>query len=142
MLLAVLLFVLISSLAASGMVQSYQTFTQREKEEQLLFVGEQFQKAIASYTHTLVGPVSRPPPSLEALLNDNRFPTAKQHLRRMYIDPMTGKADWVVVMGLNGVMGVHSRSTGEPLKVTGFAERFKAFEGKTSYAQWVFAGPN
>jgi Tfp pilus assembly protein PilX len=40
-LLAILLFILIATLAAGSMVQLYQTQTQREKEEQLLFVGDQ-----------------------------------------------------------------------------------------------------
>jgi type II secretory pathway pseudopilin PulG len=94
-LLSILLFVLMTTMAAGAMVQMYQTQTQREKEEQLLFVGDQYRQAIASYYNTIPpGSARTLPSSLDALLSDERLPTPVQHLRRMYEDPMTGTKDW------------------------------------------------
>lgn len=138
-LLIVMLFVLVSALSASTLVQMYQTQTRREKEEQLLFVGDQYRRAIASYYgHIPPGGARSMPPSIDDLLNDQRFPTPIQHLRRAYPDPMTGKVDWTFVRDRGGIAGVRSSSTREPLKQAGFSERYRWFEGKTSYAEWVF----
>lgn len=74
--------------------------------------------------------------------NDQRFATPIQHLRQAYPDPMTGKADWVLVRAGTGIAGVHSRSMREPFKQGGFDLRYRVFEGRKSYAEWVFAvGP-
>lgn len=139
-LLAILLFILIATLAAGSMVQLYQTQTRREKEEQLLFVGDQYRRAIYSYFNTFPPGSARAwPQNLDALLNDVRFPTPMQHLRRLFPDPMTGQADWQLVSDGSGVIGVRSRSTLTPFKVSDFAHPYQNFEGTTSYADWVFA---
>lgn len=99
------------SLAAVGVLWS--TESQREKERELVFVGEQFRHAIAAYYEGSPGLVKRYPLHLEDLLRDNRFLGVKRHLRRIYADPMTGKGDWVIVRAPDGgVMGVHSSSRG------------------------------
>ena len=75
-LLMVLVFVLVTTLAASGLVQSHQTQTQREREEQLLFVGDQYRRALLSYANVIPPGGSRGfPGSVQDLLEDNRFPT-------------------------------------------------------------------
>ncbi len=139
-LLMVLVFVLGMTLAAGTLVQSYQTETQREREEELLFVGDQYRRAIASYANTVApGGARSLPQSLEDLLHDNRFPTPRRHLRRLYPDPMTGQADWVLVRSGTGIIGVHSRSERQPLKQSGFPQRYQFFERQPRYAGWVFA---
>jgi type II secretory pathway pseudopilin PulG len=138
-LLVVLLFVLVSTLGASSLVEMHQTQTRREKEEQLLFVGDQYRRAIASY-YGMVPPggARALPKSIDELLNDQRFTKPVQHLRRAYPDPMTGRVDWVLVQGVSGFMGVRSRSTMEPFKKSGFAQGYQLFENSSSYAQWEF----
>lgn len=138
-LLVVLLFVLVSTLGASSLVEMHQTQTRREKEEQLLFAGDQYRRAIASY-YGMVPPggARALPKSIEDLLNDQRFTKPVQHLRRAYPDPMTGRVDWVLVQGVGGLVGVRSRSTMEPFKKSGFAPGYQLFENSTSYAQWEF----
>jgi len=139
-LLTVLVFILVSTLAASAMVVRYDTERRREKEAELLFAGSQIRKAIASYYNTIPpGGARSLPPSLEVLVNDQRFPTPAHHLRRLYKDPMTGQADWELIPGPGGIAGVRSRAEGEPLKQHGFAKPFEAFEGKSRYADWTFA---
>lgn len=139
-LLLVLLFVLMTTMAAGGMVQIYQAQTRREKEVELLFVGDQYRRAITSYYNTFAPGAPRSlPTSLEALLQDDRFLTPLQHLRRLYPDPMTGQLDWVLITDRGGIAGLHSRSQQVPFKTSGFAEVDKYFEGAQSYAEWNFS---
>lgn len=139
-LLAVLVFILITTLAASTLVASYQQTLRREKEEQLLFAGDQIRRAILAYYNTIPPGGSRGlPQSLEALIEDRRFPTARQHLRRIYSDPMTGTADWELVTAAGGIVGVHSRSLQAPLKKAGFPAPYLNFERAERYSDWIFA---
>jgi type II secretory pathway pseudopilin PulG len=112
---------------------------QRDREQELLFIGHQFRQALESYANATVGPGRQFPARLEDLLLDERFPQKRRHLRRIYIDPITGKAEW----GLNrqadgGIVGVHSLSRNEPIKKAYFDWRDSSFAEKTSYADWVF----
>jgi type II secretory pathway pseudopilin PulG len=125
------------ALAAAGEV--WHTAAQREKEQQLLFVGDQFRRALAEfYAHT-PGSATRYPLRLEDLLQDPRYPGIRRYLRKIYPDPMTGKPEWGLVTGPNGeIFGVHSLSEDAPIKRAHFPLADKAFEGKTKYADWVF----
>ncbi|MES2948831.1 MAG: hypothetical protein V4858_09865 [Pseudomonadota bacterium] len=121
------------------MVQMIQTQAQREKEEQLLFVGDQFRRAIVSYYNTVPSGSARAlPTNLEDLISDPRFPTPIQHLRKVYKDPMTGSTEWGLVTQGGGISGVYSQSPKTTFKTTGFAPVYKAFEGKTTYSDWKF----
>ena len=108
---------------------------QREKERELLFVGQEFRRAIASYYRK----DQRFPRSLDELLEDRRYPMPVRHLRRVYRDPITGSIDWGVVEApQGGIMGVYSKSEEKPIKSAGFAERDAAFEGVEAYSEWQF----
>jgi hypothetical protein len=65
----------------------------------------------------------------------------RRHLRKIYVDPMTGTAEWGVVKTNNAVVGVYSLSEDEPLKKTGFAQRDADFENKSKYSEWTFLTP-
>lgn len=124
-------------LAAAGQV--WRTEALREKEKELLFVGEQFRQAIGSYYENSPGVPRRYPESLEKLLADDRFPLVKRHLRKMYPDPMTGSAEWGLVRQPGvGITGVYSLSTRQPIKRANFAEQHISFAGATSYKDWKF----
>lgn len=139
MLMAMLLFILVSSLATSSLFVSQATHARREKEEQLLFVGDQFRKAMLSYYNTVPpGGAQSMPGSLDDLLADHRFPTPIHHLRRSYLDPMTGRADWKLLVVDGRLVGIASASQLEPLKKTGFARPYEAFVGAGRYSDWVF----
>jgi type II secretory pathway pseudopilin PulG len=108
---------------------------QREKEAELLFRGNAFQAAIASYYKK----ENRYPQSLEQLLEDKRYPMPVRHLRKLYADPMTGQADWGLVEAPGGgVSGVHSRSDAKPVKTGNFRLQNRAFEAAQGYADWKF----
>jgi len=117
----------------------WHTAQRREKERELLFVGNQFRQAIDGYYEHSPGQEQRYPASLEDLLKDPRTPSTQRYLRRIYRDPISGSERWGLIRGPNGgILGVHSLSEEEPMKKLNFSLADKGFEGKTKYADWVF----
>lgn len=137
-LLAVLMLLVLVGLAALVGAEVWATALQREREAELLFVGEQYRRAIESYWRASPTPMKTLPTALDQLLADDRFPTPVQHLRRRYADPITGAADWGLVKIGNGIAGVHSTSTDAPLKQSGFPPQYVEFERAGRYDQWRF----
>ena len=124
-------------LAAAGMV--WQTEVQREKEKELLFVGEQFRQAIGSYYESTPGGAKQYPLALEELLRDPRFPDMRRHLRRIYPDPVTGNADWGLLKEQQRIVGVYSKSESRPLMKAFTGEGRQGFSDAVTYAGWGFA---
>lgn len=136
-----LIVIAIISLAATSSVQLGAIAQRRQVEDELLFVGLQYKRAIRSYFEAAPpGAPSAAPPRLEDLLRDPRFPYPKRHLRRLYPDPLTGKNDWALIRTLDGqgILGVHSRSKESPIRIDNFPDEFFHFKGKQRYADWVF----
>lgn len=137
--LVVLFWLALGSLALTGEALLWSMERQREREEELLFVGDQLRRAIGSYYDASPSEPKRLPPSLDVLLEDARFLPARKHLRRVYADPMTGTRAWGLVRGSDGgVLGVYSTSQRAPLRRTGFAAVDAEFEHKARYADWQF----
>lgn len=133
--LLVIAFMGVASLIAS---HAYEISVRRDQERELLFVGHEFRNAIGRY-YELGG--HDYPATLEDLLQDKRVPNIQRYLRRLYRDPVTGKADWELVR-LNGkIVGVHSLSKRQPIKQGNFEPDDSAFVGKAKYAEWVFLYP-
>lgn len=124
-------------LAKAGTV--WQTEVQREKEKELLFIGEQYAMAIASYYESTPSGLKQYPASLKDLLQDNRFPAVRRHLRKLYSDPVTGSEEWGLVKQEGRITGVYSLSSRRPLKKAEFPLAWAAFAGAGSYAAWKFA---
>jgi type II secretory pathway pseudopilin PulG len=138
-LVGVLILVAILAVIATATVSAGATLERRAAEEELLFVGRQYRNAFKSYYESAIS-TQRFPSKLEDLLKDPRFPGVRRHLRKLYLDPMTGKAQWGTVAAPGGgIMGVYSLSTEVPIKQALFPTEFTAFEGKQTYADWVFA---
>jgi type II secretory pathway pseudopilin PulG len=124
-------------LAAIGELTSHAQ--QREKEAQLLFVGQQYREAIRAYYERSPGGAKRYPKKLEDMLADSRYPNAQRYLRRPYPDPMTGKAEWGLVEAPEGgIMGIYSLSEAPPIKTGGFSQRDESFSDAARYADWKF----
>lgn len=123
--------------------ETYAMTVQRDREQELRFVGRQFREAIRSYYETQQQAGKHEyPPSLEVLLRDERAPGIKRHLRRIYIDPMTGAADWGLVMVAGRVAGVHSLSDKAPIKRENFEPDELALSGRERYSEWAFTYPS
>ena len=137
--LAVLFIVaiLLGGLALVG--EMWETSARREKEAELLFIGNQYRRAIGLFYDSTPGGVKRYPRTLEDLVKDPRQPSTQRHLRKFYPDPITGKNEWGLVKAPDGgILGVHSLSEEAPLKVAGFRVRDAGFEGAQKYADWKF----
>ena len=137
--IAMLVFVAVMGIGLGATGVLFHQQAQREKEKQLLFVGEQFRAAIGRYYENSPGSVKRYPPTLTDLLKDERYLSVQRHLRRVYVDPMTGKPDWVVIAAPDGgIMGVHSAFAEKPIKSDAFPPDYEAFKDKGSYTDWKF----
>ncbi len=137
--IGVLIFIAILGigLAASGVVFHQQA--QREKEKELLFVGDQIRHAIGQYYEKSPGGNRIFPHALEDLLLDQRYPATQRYLRRVYKDPMIGSSEWELVRAPDGgITGVHSSSKDQPLKVDNFPAGDEAFKDSKSYGDWTF----
>jgi len=136
-LLALLVFMALSTFAVMAAAEIWSTRLQREREAELLFVGNQYRRALESYWTATPGPVKTLPASIRQLLLDDRFPQPVMHLRRPYLDPMTGEDMQLVKTG-NVIIGVHSRSKDTPIKQANFPDRYAQFENAATYQQWRF----
>lgn len=128
-----------AGLALTGEV--WQTLAVREREAELLHVGNEYRVAIARYYLSVQRQYPR---ALADLLKDPRQPGTVRHLRRLYRDPVTGSDEWGLVRAPDGgIAGVYSRSEDKPLKSGGFAVRDQDFEGREKYSDWkfIFAPP-
>ncbi|MEI6719586.1 MAG: type II secretion system protein [Betaproteobacteria bacterium] len=105
---------------------SWHTAVRRSQEAQLIFIGQEFKAAIKSFYDATPGAAKQLPKSLEDLLLDTRFPTVRRHLRRLYVDPLTGRAQWGLVATPAGISGVYSLSQMEPFKNRGTTSADKA----------------
>lgn len=121
------------TLATIGIVWSTQI--RRDKEAELLWVGDQYRMAIERYL--AVG--GQYPQELADLLEDKRFPVPQRYLRKLFSDPMTGQVDWQLIPAPgNGIMGIASSSQGKPIKVAAFPIRDAAFNDAACYCDWRF----
>jgi type II secretory pathway pseudopilin PulG len=137
--LALMIIVAVMGAGLAAIGELYSHAAQREKERELLFVGHQFRQAIARYYEKSPG-AKVYPKSLEELLEDKRFPMPQHHLRKLFLDPMTGRAEWglVEMPGGAGIMGVHSLSEEKPVKSAGFDAADQGFDDAETYAKWTF----
>jgi len=133
---AVLAAVVIVGIAAELTYLSTVRIVQADREAELLFRGQAYYRAIASYYRA-----NRSyPRSLEALLVDPRSPS-RRHIRTLYPDPMAkGTAqDWLLIPAADGgIGGVASRSTDRPIKTANFPVNLNKFNGAKTYSEWVF----
>ena len=112
---------------------------QREKERELLYIGDQFREAIALYYQRTPGTVKRYPEKLEELLEDKRYLSMQRYLRKVHADPMTGKSQWGTVAAPGGgIMGVYSLSDQRPIKSASFDTADQSFAGSQRYSDWKF----
>jgi type II secretory pathway pseudopilin PulG len=128
--------ILLGGLAMVGEV--WETSAKRDKEAELLFVGNQYRRAIARFYEGTPGGVKRYPRTLEELLKDPRAPGTQRYLRQLFPDPLGGKEWGIVKSPDGGVAGVYSLSEEKPLKVANFRLRDAGFDGAQRYADWKF----
>lgn len=150
-LMVVVLMMLVMGLAAGMAGNTWSNIMQREREEELLFRGDQYRRAIESYFRMAhAGAQGAYPKSIEELLKDPRSLQTLRHLRQPYKDPFTGEDFELIREGggvtglpgaaqsLAGIRGVRSVSTQRPFKQDGFTEPYEEFKRAASYSDWKF----
>jgi type II secretory pathway pseudopilin PulG len=136
-LLALLIMLILVGVGALAAAEVWAVTLKRERETELLFIGDQYRRAIQSYWKMTPGRRAYPP-SVDVLLTDNRFPMPVHHLRRQYRDPMVDSGEFEPIMQANSMIGIQSISTAAPLKHANFPAPYRQFENAESYAQWQF----
>lgn len=142
----VLLLLAVAAIGAisSQMVSVGATASRRDAEQALLQIGAEFDIALRSYAAVpqnvaIAATNARGPRTLEELLKDPRNPSIRRHLRQIYSDPLTGKAEWGFVTDTSGfITGVYSLANAQPFKRSNFTIIQTHFEGAETYKQWVF----
>ena len=141
-LVALLIAVAIVGLASAGTASVMSFERQRVAEGELMYVGDQYRRAIQAYVESTPMGQTQYPLQLSDLLKDPRYPGVRRYLRSAYPDPVTGRDDWVLIASATGgIMGIHSTSEKAPIKTQGFDALHLAFSQQTSYAKWTFCFP-
>ena len=134
--IGLLIAVVILGLALSEVGIIWRTQAQRQREQELLDIGHDFEAAVASY---YASGGQQYPQDVADLLEDKRGPEPRHHLRRLYADPMTGTQDWTLIRtDMVGITGIASSSQGKPIKKDGFRPEEETFKEAGSYADWKF----
>jgi len=139
--LGLIVFVTIIGLVGAATLKVGALLQRAAAEEELLDIGAAFSAALDSYAAATPPGATPYPPSLKELLKDPRTPGVRRHLRKIFVDPLTGKAEWGIEFlggGQTGVVAIHSLSQAAPLKVGNFDSRFRGLDNKDKIAEWRF----
>jgi len=138
--LSLIIVVAIVGLVAASAIKLGSVLQRSRAEQELLDIGAAFSDALKSYADATPQGMPTQPPSLRELLKDPRFPGTRRHLRKIFVDPMTGKAEWGIVYrgDKTGVLAVYSLSDAKPVKIGNFPARYSGFEGKSRISDWKF----
>jgi type II secretory pathway pseudopilin PulG len=113
---------------------------QREREVELIRIGDEVVHAIRAYHLATPGPVKRLPGDWSDLLEDRRTVQLRRHLRRLPRDPMTGTQEWTIVRDASGSMlGIRSRSDKRPFRAPTVEADGKPIPTGERYSEWIFA---
>jgi type II secretory pathway pseudopilin PulG len=136
---ALLVAMVVMAIAMSALLPVWHTLTVREKEAELMWRGQQYDRAIQLYRKKNAAPG---PPNLEALI-EGRF------LRKKFKDPITN--DDFALIGVNAGAPTGPGATQAAQPAIGFgqliggvrskskARSFKEPDGATTYDAWTFS---
>jgi type II secretory pathway pseudopilin PulG len=125
--LTALLLVAVTGFGLAAISEAWSHARLREKETELVWIGNQFRQAIALYYNRSSGPVGRYPPTLDDLIEDRRFPNPQRYLRRGLIKAPDG-----------GIMGIYSTSTRAPVKTVHNERTGVTYTETAGYSGWAF----
>lgn len=135
--LGMLFLVFLLSLGLGTTVEIDSTLERRDREVELVAVGNLYREAIESYYLSATAGPRRYPASLEYLLKDPRHLVTRRYLRRNYLDPMTSRPFTTLVAPDGGIWGVVSVSGTKPLRVA-LPEGVTPVDAVHSYRDWQF----
>jgi type II secretory pathway pseudopilin PulG len=138
-LVAWLIVVALFAAVASMTAVRWSDELRREREQELLRLGDEIAGAIASYRAASAGSARKYPPALEDLLDDRRAFGTLRHLRRLPGDPVVRGAPWGVLRSPDGgVMGVYSTSAEMPMRRIPARLQHVDLPAAGRYAEWHF----
>ena len=134
------IFVAILGLVGAATLKVDSLLRRAAAEQELLEIGAEYSEALRSYAAATPRGYPTAPPTMRDLLKDSRFPGTRRHLRKIYVDPVTGRQEWGIVYQGDkvGVLAVYSLSQAQPLKLANFDARFQNFENKEHLSEWKF----
>lgn len=136
--IGLMIMIAISGIALAGVGIVWHQDVQREREKELLFIGNAYRQAIGSYYEGSPSGAKQYPGKLSDLILDSRFPNIKHHLRRLYSDPVARNNDWGLVLEQEKIIGIYSKSSLKPIKRKEFPSQYGDFNGAKEYSDWKF----
>lgn len=137
--IVVMLAMLLLALSTQTVVTYVAQQAQREREADLLRIGQAYAQAIGAYYEATPGSVKRWPRKLDDLIEDRRLVSTRRYLRELYPDPVTRLPDWDLVQAPDGgIAGIRSRSAAIPLRDTAIELEGLSLAGATRYSDWQF----
>ncbi|UTY55756.1 type II secretion system protein [Massilia sp. erpn] len=138
--ISVIILVAVIGLVSAATLRLGVVLQRSAAERELLNIGAEFSDALKSYAAATPQGQHPQPRTLNDLLRDPRYQQVRRHLRKIYVDPMTGKPEWGLLTVPNkiGIAGIYSLSEAKAIKVANFPARFAVFEGKTRISDWKF----
>jgi type II secretory pathway pseudopilin PulG len=133
---ALLVSIAVMAVVLSALLPVWRTLSTREKEAELLWRGEQYDRAIQLYRKKNAAPG---PPSLDVLIKG-------RYLRKAFKDPITGDDFELIPVnaGLPNAPGAQQPPRGFGQLIGGVRSKSKAKSfaepgGATTYAEWTFS---
>jgi type II secretory pathway pseudopilin PulG len=112
----------------------------RDREQELLRVGELYAQALADARKDSPGGEGAYPARLEDLLLDTRFVGTRRHLRRLYPDPLQPGRPWGLVRDARGaIIGVYSQDLRQPMALVALERGPVSLPAANRYSDWIFA---
>jgi hypothetical protein len=137
--LVVLFIVALMGVGSKAVAELWHTAQMRDKEQELLYAGAQYRRAIELYHANSPGTLKQYPRELSQLLQDPRRQEIRRYLRRLYRDPMTPGGEWGIVKAPDGgIAGVYSLSDAKPFKTADFKPEDGEFTDAVRYSDWKF----
>jgi type II secretory pathway pseudopilin PulG len=138
--IGLLITVAVIAVGATAALGAGTSLQLRDTEAELLAIGQEFRRALKDYAEAT--PFGQPdaPKELAELLRDARQPGVRRYLRRIYPDPLTGKAEWGIDRFPDGrIQGIHSLSKTQTIRHAGFPAGLEGFEKAERHDEWIFA---
>lgn len=126
-----LIIVAVMGIGASRLDLEASYRLRRDKEEELLFRGRAYMRAIRQFQMQN----RRYPTNLKELSGSR---DQRSYIRQLYKDPMTGEDFTLIYTPERQIAGVASASMAPPFRRTDFESELQDFEKAKTYADWKF----
>lgn len=141
--LGLMFLIALMGMAAAMASAVWSTTQRRDNERELVFAGRQFAAAIERYRMRSTDAARLYPRSLQELVLDDRGGQVHHHLRRIFVDPLTGSRQWgLIQLPDGGIIGVHSLSERAPFERGFVMADFPVPKDSRSYQDWHFVAPS